>query len=102
MSTTKRVRNDALVRPRKRSTTCAPACGAAASQVKGCHAQVAATSAFGSDCVLYVARGTIELDVVTPAGPEAHRLLPGDSIVIVAGIPFVQAGTTNNLRVMHI
>ena len=33
---------------------------------------------------------------------EQEFAAPGDSIVIVAGIPFVQAGTTNNLRVARV
>jgi quercetin dioxygenase-like cupin family protein len=40
------------------------------------------------DCALYVARGTIELDVMAPDGPQVHRLRPGDSVVVAAGLHY--------------
>ena len=48
----------------------------------------AETAAYGCDCVLYVARGTVELEVAMPEGPQVHRLRPGDSVGVAAGLQY--------------
>ncbi|HEY0800729.1 MAG TPA: pyruvate kinase alpha/beta domain-containing protein [Steroidobacteraceae bacterium] len=42
------------------------------------------------------------VDSATRTAVTEEFALPADSIVVVAGVPFDEAGTTNNLRVVQI
>jgi pyruvate kinase len=62
-------------------------------------------------CLLWGAHSLLSADVATYEEMVKHATdcalsedfaTPGDLIVVVAGIPFAQAGTTNNLRVVQI
>lgn len=54
------------------------------------------------DCVLYVARGDVDITVTPPSGPQVHRLDAGASVVCAAGVPYQWSAVSGEAIVLAI